>query len=195
MQISEAQNAAAGEFVDLIAGRVSSGGRAIHPETAIAGSARMAGSLLLRSFHLGVESEEPGVVLLSNEANEKGPMLFGILAGYLAQSGVLLNRALLGGEATSRGAAPHLSVLESLALLQDDAIRIAKYNNLSLEEAAQAAALATGFIVKECAGNIGAETGFNVAMFSFIEGSKTVPPPLGGATASAGGKKPWCKTW
>ena len=183
MQISEAQNKAAGEFVELIAERVSAGGRAIHPETAISCAARVAGSLLLRSFNLGVESEEPGVVLLSNEANEKGPMLFRTLAGFLAHVGVPLDNALLGGEAASRGAAPQLSVLEALALLQEDAIQIAKNNNLRLEEAAQAAALATGFIVKECVTNIGAETGFNCAMFSFIEGCKTVPPYLGGKKA------------
>jgi hypothetical protein len=42
---------------------------------------------------------------------------------------------------------------------------IGKRHQLSAEQMAQAGALATGFIVKECAPQIGAETGFNVAAY------------------------------
>lgn len=134
MSISEAQNRAVGEFVDLVAEKVGSGGRAIHPETAISSAGRVAGSLLLRSFNFDLASHEPDTVLLSNEANEKGPMLFGAMAGFLAHSGVPLNKELLGGDQASRGTPPQLSFQDALTLLQSDAMSIAKRNGLTLED-------------------------------------------------------------
>jgi hypothetical protein len=117
LQITEEQNRAAGDFVDLIAGQLGAG-RAIHPETAIAASARISGSLLLRSFGFDLESQEPGTVLLSNEANEKGPNLVNLLGALLAKNKVELNSTKLGGASVHRGAEPKLSTQQSLALLQ-----------------------------------------------------------------------------
>ena len=62
---------------------------------------------------------------------------------------------------------------------------IARANGLELKEAAHAAAMATAFIVKECAKDIGAETSFNIAAYGFIEGCKTVPPLVGYPDATA----------
>jgi hypothetical protein len=194
VEISKAQNEAAGEMIDLVAGRVGSN-RAVHPETAIACAARLAGSLMLRSFDFKLEELKPGVVILSNEANERVPQLIGIMSAVLQGFSVSLDHEKLGGEPAQRGAAPQLTVVQSLALLQEDALRITSEHGLGLEEAAQAGAVATAFIVKECATNIGGEVGFNVAAYGFIEGCKTVPPALGPAQKSAGEKKPWYKLW
>lgn len=193
MQITEEQNRAAGDFVDLIAGQLGAE-RAIHPETAIAASARISGSLLLRSFGFDLESQEPGTVLLSNEANEKGPNFVNLLGAFLAKNKVELNSTKLGGASVHRGAEPKLSTQQSLALLQADALQIAARHSLSLQQAAEAAALATGFIVKECVTSIGGEVGFNVAAFGFVEGSKTVPPHLN-PTSKPSASKPWYKFW
>lgn len=57
-------------------------------------------------------------------------------------------------------------------------MRNAEENRLSLREAAQSGAMATAFVVKECAGLIGGDVGFNVAVYGIIEGTKTVPPRL-----------------
>lgn len=192
MQITEQQNRAAGDFVDLIAGRLGAG-RAIHPETAIATSARLSGSLLLRSFGFDLDSQEPGAVLLSNEANEQGPALVNLLAAFLAAGKVELDQTKLDGTAEHRGAEPNLSTEQSLALLQEDALQIAERHSLSLRQASEAAALATGFIVKECVASIGGETGFNVAAFGFVEGSKSVPPRIPNRNPSA--SKPWYRFW
>ena len=88
-----------------------------------------------------------------------------------------------------------MTVLQTLSLLQDDALLMTKKNGLSLEQAAQSAAFATGFIIKECAGNIGAEIGFNVAAYGFIEGSKTAPPALAHLASTSEKKKPWYRVW
>lgn len=193
MRITEEQNQAANDFVDLIASRLGSG-RAIHPETAIATSARISGSLLLRSFGFHLESREPGTVLLSTEANEEVPKLLRLLVSFLANNQITLDSTKLDAELTHHDAAPNLSTLQSLQLLQGDALQIAARHSLTLQQAAESAVLATGFIVKECAASIGAEVGFNVAAFGFVEGSKTVPPPRNPPSSSPA-FKPWYKFW
>ena len=194
MQISEAQNKAAGEFVDLVATKLGSG-RAVQSETAIASIARLAGSLLFRSFDLNVHSAEPGTAVLSNEANEEGPQLIGIMSAMLQHFGITLDNEKLGGEPSKRGGVPELSVVESLALLQADAMQIAEHNGLKLKEAAQAAAMATAFVVKECSRDLGPEVSCNIATFGFIEGCKTVPPTVTAGRSASTKKKPWYKLW
>ena len=194
MQISTAQNKTAGEFVDLVASKLGSG-RAVHSETAIASTARLAGSLLFRSFNLDTSSNDPGTVVLSNQANDEFPQLIGIMSTMLEHFGISLNQNILGGVSLDRGIATELSLVESLELLQEDAIRISSNNGLDLKEAAQAAAMATAFVVKECLVNLGLEVCYNIATYSFIEGCKTVPPEIGAKSAPSTGKKPWYKLW
>lgn len=195
MSIEQLQNQATGEFVGLIANKAGSGGRAVHPETAIANAARLAGSLLLRSFNLTFANVEPGTVVLSHEANEKGAQLVSVIQAFLSNAGVQLDESLLGGEEAQRGTPTELSVLQTLSPLQADALNIATRNGLSLEQAAHSAAVATAFIVKECARNIQAETGFNVAVFGIIEGSKTAPPIMMTQYTPIPKTKPWYKLW
>ena len=192
MWITDDQNQATGEYVELLA--ASGSGRAVHPESAIASAARLSGSLLLRSFGFDLEASEPGTVLLSNEANDKYPELANLVMAFLKKSGIPLDPTKFGGSPEQRGSEPKLNVQQSLALLQEPALEIARRHSLSLEQAAQSAALATAFIVKECSQAIGAETAFNVAVYGLIEGSKTAPPRLRAATASSPGR-PWYKFW
>ena len=194
MNITPQQHKATGELVDLVAAKVGSH-RSIHPETAIAASARLAGSLLLRSFNFRFDGLEPGSVLLSEEANEKGPILVNTLAAFLSAANLPLDQAKLGGQQEHRGQEPRLDFLNTLSQLQDDALKISAENGLSMAQAAQSAALATAFIVKKCAPQIGTETGFNVALYGFIEGSKTVPPAIATASEPPTSEKPWYKFW
>lgn len=191
---SDVQDKTIGEFVDLVASKLGSG-RAIHPETAISTGARLAGSLLLRSFSLGVEALEPGAILISTEAKEKGPLLIRAMVAFLSKSSVSLDEELMRSELVQRGAEPNLTVMQSLSALQHDALEIVRTNGLGLEDAALCAAVATGFMVKECAATIGAVVGFNVAVLGFIEGCKTVPPVLSGTSSAAEKKRPWYKIW
>lgn len=194
MNITPAQHKAAGEMVDLIAAKVGKG-RAIHPETAISASARLSGSLLLRSFNLNLDTCAPGTVVLSKEADEKGPVLINTLAASLSALNVQLDQQKLGGQQAWRGSEPQLDILGALSLLQEPALEIGESHQLSVEQTAQAAAMATGFIVKECAPQIGAETGFNLAAYGFIEGSKTAPPKRSHVPEATRRAKPWYKFW
>jgi hypothetical protein len=182
MQMTAQQSKMAGQLVELIASRLGNE-RAVHAETAIACAARLSGSLLLCSFDLDLEDMLPGSAVLSDNANDKGPQLISILAAALHAMKVPLNPALLKGTEDARGAQPRLTILQTSELLLRDAMQIARTLDLSLEQAAYAAAVTAAFMVRECAKSIGAETGFNVAAYGFIEGSKTVPArvvPLAG---------------
>ena len=193
MNISSEQDNATGQIIEHFVTRFGTN-RTLHPETVIATLARLSGSFLLRSFNFNLDALERGAIILSEEANEKGQELLGILSASLASRGVTLDVEKFGGESSLRGEEPKVSFDESTALLQNDVLRIAQENKLGFEEIAQAAILATAFVIAECAKNIGAETGFNVAAYALIEGSKTVPPPFV-SISNVKENKPWYKVW
>ena len=70
----ESQFLAANEYYGLILGRLADE-RGVHAETAISAAARMAGTFMLRSFGLPLEGMEPGSAVLSEAANDRGPLL------------------------------------------------------------------------------------------------------------------------
>ena len=49
-------------------------------------------------------------------------------------------------------------------------------NKLNFEQMAHAFAMAAAFLIKECQQDLPVESGFNTAIYGFIEGSKTYPP-------------------
>jgi hypothetical protein len=159
-------------FVDLVADLGT--GRAVQTETAIACAGRLAGSLLLRSFGFDLSKMEPGNIVLSEEANTKGPQLISIAAAVVKAQGFSIDARSCAQK--GRGHEPEISVGDSLAILQDKAIRVCTEQGFSLEEGAQCAAGATGFIVTEAARSMDVEVAFNVAVFAIITGCKTVPP-------------------
>ena len=191
--MSEAIHNAAGQLVDLVASKIGQG-RAVHSETAISSASRLAGSLLFRSFHLQFDNLPPGTPLLSDQANERGPMLVSILANYLESAQVPFNSPT-AENTQERGEPSKFDFVATLSMLQEDAIALARQNAISLEQSAQAAALATAFIVKECSANIGPRLAFNAAVFGIIEGCKTVPPRLTDEVKRAIKKRPWYRFW
>jgi hypothetical protein len=188
MEISEAQSKAAGLVVELIADKMGNN-RQIHPGTAIASAARLAGSFMFRSFNLQLNEVTPGSAVLSEQANEKGPVLINILAGSLNNLGVKLDKDKMN---STSNAGSNVSFLETLDRLQDPAQIIMSQNNLNPEQMAYSCAMATAFIIKECRNDLACESGFQTAVYGFIEGSKTWPPKLG---ASQNKKKSLFKFW
>ncbi len=177
MQVTEAQRKFVGELVDLVA-TLSGKEREIHPETAIASAARLAGSFMFRSFDLQLEGVEPGTLILSKEADEKAPHLTEIMTASLKMFDDALDTDKLGGPHRMMGEEPKLEIAQSLKALQFDAMLKAQAHGLNPIQAAEAAAIATSHVVKECIGHIGIDVGFNVAAAGFTEGCKTVPPVL-----------------
>lgn len=188
MEVSKSQNDAAGDLVEEIAKTIGEN-RAIHPATAISSCARISGSLLYRSFELSVSGAVPGNVVLSEEANQKGPTLINILAWMLSNFGIEIDKQKMQ---TIQKEDSKIGFIDTINLLQEAALRLMEKYNLDFEQMAISAAMATAFIIKECKDNLPIETGFQTAIYSFIEGTKTFPPDF---FKKNGKDKPWFKFW
>jgi hypothetical protein len=149
----------------------------VHVETAIAATARMAGTYLFRSFGFDIPGSKPGSPVLSEEANQKGPELVNILGGVLAANGIQIDKAALD-EAPSSDHEPHLTFLETQPELEAVYEKIRQKHGLSFQEAAWASAAATAGLIIQGAGVLEPAIGFNLGVYGFIEGSKTVPFPI-----------------
>ena len=148
--------------------------RGVHAETAIAGTARMAGTFLFRSFNFPLKETTAGQVVLSEQANEEGPRLIQILGGVLEQMGVKLDKDKLE-EAPGPENQPLLDFLETQKRLEPQYAAIQASLGLSLQEAATAAAIATALLIKQTAQILDPHIAFGIAVYGFIEGTKTVP--------------------
>lgn len=121
-----------------------------------------------------------GSVVLSEEANNKGPILIKITYAVLLNLGVEIDNSKMSYEV---GEEPRMNFIESIDLVQNHALEIKNRYKLSFEQLAHSAAIATAFIIQQSR-NIQAETGFGKAIYHYIEGSKTFPPEFSDSTIS-----------
>jgi hypothetical protein len=143
-------------------------------EVVIGSAARMAGSFLLRSFGMPLTGIQPGSVVLSEQANQQGPRLIQILGGVLEKTGVKLDSSeLSASQRTTKGQKG--SVLETQKILEAPFAAIRDKYGLSDGEAADSVAVATAVLIKNCASLLDPHVGFGLAVYGFIEGSKTAP--------------------
>ena len=151
--------------------------RGVHAETVIAATARMAGTFLFRSFRFEIEGAKPGQAVLSEQANEHGPRLVNILSGVLQQMGIRLDQSRLDQPEDPENG-PRQAFLETQKLLEPTFDSIREDSGLSQSEAADSAAIATAIIIQQCAEVLDPSIAFGIAVYGFIEGSKTCPAPV-----------------
>ena len=149
----------------------------VHAETAIAGTARMAGTFLFRSFGFPLASIQPGQAVLSDAANEQGPKLIQALGSVLAHIGVALDRAKLGASKEPEHQ-PQLDFLATQKQLEPTFSRAMQALGLSYLQAAESAAIATAILIKQCVPVLDPNLAFGIAAYGFVEGSKTAPDPV-----------------
>jgi hypothetical protein len=149
--------------------------RGLHAETSIAGTARMAGTFLFRSFKFPLKDIKAGQPVLSDQANEHGPRLIGILAAVLENAGVKLDNQK---PQVSSNNQPLLGFLETQKRLEPKYSTIQRRLGLSLQESADSAAVATALLIQQSAQVLDLNIAFSIAVYGFIEGSKTVPEPM-----------------
>jgi len=174
MNISENQNRAINEIVEMIVSVIGKGSREIDTTEAISSSARLAGSFLFRSFEFNPGNANPGDVMLSEEANTKGPQLVNITHAILHNYGIQIDNNKMSGGNTKPTESNFLDVISKV---QNPALEIMKKNDLSYEQMAQSTAIATAFIIQQSQ-NISPEEGLGIAIYHYIEGTKTNPPKL-----------------
>lgn len=164
---------AAREFVDIAIDKLADE-KGVHAETVIAGVARMAGTFLFRSFGFQLKDGKPGQAVLSEQANEKGPRLVNIAASVLADAGVKLDPNAVS-EDLMKGHEPLLDFLNTQQTLETVFNGVRERHGLSFVQAADAAALATAMLIHQTSQVLDPNVAFQIAVYSFIEGSKTIP--------------------
>ncbi len=172
MNISKEQNEAVNDIVELIALKLGNEKRELNIVDAISTCARLAGSLLFRSFDFQIKDAKPGSVMLSENANIKGPELVNITHAVLQNSGITIDNQKMN---SSSGEETKIDFLDAINLVQNQALEIMNKYKLSYEQLAHSTAIATAFIIQQSP-NIPAETGFGKAIYHYIEGTKTYPP-------------------
>ena len=173
---TEAQLTAASEMVDLIVDALRSD-RGVHAETAIGAAARMAGTCLFRSFGFELRNVKPGSPVLSDAANERGPLLLQTLGTALAAAKLQSSALTLPPDIADEHR-PRLSLIETQTLLEPAVRRIAARHGLTPEQAAHACTLAAARLIRMCVEVLDPRIGFAVATQGFVEGTKTAPVPL-----------------
>ena len=172
MEITNNQNKAVDDIVEMIVSVIGKGSREIDTTEAISSTARLAGSFLFRSFEFKVNDAKPGTVMLSEDANMKGPQLVNITYAVLQNFGIKIDNNKM-----SNGNQNHAksNFVDVIGKVQNPALEIMKKNDLNYEQMAQSAAIATAFIIQQST-NITPEEGFGTAIYHYIEGTKTNPP-------------------
>ena len=201
MEIAKNQNDAVNDIVEMIVDVIGNGSRELDTTEAISSTARLAGSFLFRSFDFKITDAKPGAVMLSEEANIKGPQLANITHAVLQNFGIQIDNNKM-----SNGSQKHAesNFVDAISKVQNPALAIMKKRELSFEEMAQSTAIATAFIIQQ-SGNITSEEGFGISIYHYIEGSKTNPPEFNSVAKNEPKKqesnsidqqtKPWWKIW
>jgi hypothetical protein len=187
---TQAQLRAADQYVEIVLKALRSG-KGVHSETAIAAAARMAGTFLFRSFNFSLADVKPGSAVLSDAANDHGPVLIKTLSAGLAGLKVSLDQSRLSGKIPKENS-PQISVTETQALMERQFREVSHKIGLTPEQSAHACALAAARLIQRTSGVLDPNVGFSVAAYGFVEGSKTAPIPLDDRQADG---KPWYKLW
>lgn len=171
--------AAAQAFVRAVAPALAPAGR-LQVESAIAALARMAGTYYFRSFGYAGMQLQPGQAVLSDEANQKGPELMNLTHEVLARLGLRLPddrvRAALDTKADKH--TPLLGFAYTQPRLERAFAPIRAQHHLSLVEAGRAAACAVALLIHENHQALDPAIGFGIAVYGFVEGTKTTPWPV-----------------
>ena len=201
MEITKNQNEAVNDIIEIVVNVIGNGSREVDTTEAISSTARLAGSFLFRSFGFKINDVKPGTVMLSEEANRKGPQLVNITHAVLQNFGVQIDDKKMSGANQKQAASNFVDVVGKL---QVPALEIMKKNDLSYEQMAQSTAIATAFIIQQ-SNKITPEEGFGTAIYHYIEGSKTYPPDFDLNIEHSnnnpeekkidGKTKPWWKIW
>lgn len=206
MEITKNQNNAVNDIVEMVVTVIGNGSREIDTTEAISCTARLAGSFLFRSFGFKIDNPKPGTVMLSEEANQKGPQLINLTHIVLQNFGIQIDKNKMSNGNKKQAESNFIDVISKV---QVPALAIMKKNDLTFEQMAQSAAIATAFIIQQ-SNNITPEEGFGTAIYHYIEGSKTYPPEFeenyvskkpkekmeSNETKTESNKsKPWWKIW
>lgn len=147
----------------------------LHAETLVAAAARMAGTMLFRSFPDEANALDAGSVMISDAANRQGPQLMQVMFNTLRQlDHTQLDEHNLGGARATTGLA-RLSLAQTQQMLEPWYRKAKDVYGLSFAEMADAAAIATALVVHDCRTVLDIDTACSIAVHGLVESVKTVP--------------------
>jgi hypothetical protein len=161
----------AADFFNQTARKLLATEAGLHAETLIVSVSRMAGSLMYKSFGFD-NSIVPGTSVMSEQANIHGPLLMNMLFATLKELGSPIAEESLDKEFLSSKLS-QLSFKESLDKLAPFFLKYCEVAPISLQDGALGAAVAAGIIVHDCREAVSVEKGAALAIYGFIEGTKT----------------------
>lgn len=152
----------------------------LQAESVIAALARMAGTYYFRSFGYAAMQLVPGQAVLSDEANQKGPELMNLTHELLSRLGLRLAddrvRAALDDKGDQHQ--PLLDFEFTQPRLERAFAPIKAAHGLSNVEAGRAAACAVALLIHNCQSVLDPAIGYGIAVYGFVEGTKTTPWPV-----------------
>lgn len=175
VELTPEQRKAAAECAEAAVAALEPDG-SVHPGTVIAGAARMAGTILFRSFNFPLQNVPAGQPVLSMEANERGPQLVDVAGGMLAQLGIRIDLARITTSAPADQ--PRIGFLETQRILEPMFAKITNRYGLSVQQSAESAAAAAALLIHQYERSIDPSSAFGIAVYGFIEGTKTTPDPV-----------------
>lgn len=170
---------AAMEFLQLFQERIPLVDGKPHAGTVLSVAARLAGTSLFRAIHK--KEIEPGVVVLSEEANQEYPKLLNLFAYYAKQNGLdVMSRPLV--TQFPEGDKPRMELAEVQAEYQDQYNAIMQKHGLDYLDGARAGMIVCSMVFQYHSmkvKDIDPFVGTGLIAMGVIEGAKTAPPPLG----------------
>ncbi len=148
--------------------------RGPHAETCVMAAARMAGTLLFRTFGLPTDKFPVGSPIFSEIANERGPLLVDVMKSGLAGLGIVVDEKTMSTGPTDDHA-PLISLTETQQKLDDKIAAVALSHGLTDETTARACALATALLISQTRSVLHPSISFGLAVYGFVEATKTVP--------------------
>lgn len=155
----------------------------LQAESAVAAMARMAGTYYFRSFGYAALQLQPGQAVLSQEASEKGPELMNLTHAVLTNLGLKIDDDVVrrGLQQPDDRHQPVMDFASTQPRLEAAFAPIKAQHGLSSVEAGKAAAAATALLIYNCRDVLPPAVAFGIAVYGFVEGTKTTPWPVPGA--------------
>lgn len=155
----------------------------LQAESVVAAMARMAGTYYFRSFGYAAMQLQPGQAVLSQEASEKGPELMNLTHAVLSNLGVKIDDdgVRRGFQQPDDRHVPVMDFASTQPRLEAAFAPIKAQYELSNVEAGKAAACATALLIYNCRDVLAPTIAFGIAVYGFVEGTKTTPWPVPGA--------------
>ena len=167
--------------------------RGAHAETCVTAAARMGGTLLFRTFGLPTAHLPVGAPILSDIANERGPLLVEVMKSGLAGLGIVVDESKVSAGPTPEHR-PLISIIETQQKLDEKIADIAASHGLYGDTAARACALSAALLIYQTRSVLDPSVGFGLAVYGFVEGTKSNPIPSIRAPIPEPPKaKPWYK--